>query len=166
MSYGKPTTLRICEDATLIIGNYCSISDGATFILGRGHDPRNITTYPLAHKVYGEPYAEDPVDGSIIVGNDVWLGRNCIVLPGVSIGDGSIIGAGAVISKNVEPFSVMLGNPAVCKYKRFNDEQIRALLQIRWWDWPKEKIVEYGRLLESPDIEAFLSAVLLDSSKP
>ena len=139
-----------------IIGKYCSIGPTIWAVLHGAHAMNSVTTYPL-HIIpeISEKMQEEGADpegnriqkGDIVIGNDVWLGMECVILGGVKIGDGAIIGARSLITKDVPPYSIVAGNPSrVIKY-RFNENQIKALLRIKWWDWPKEKIVENWRYL-------------------
>ncbi|MCB0625276.1 MAG: CatB-related O-acetyltransferase [Saprospiraceae bacterium] len=95
-----------------------------------------------------------PSKGNIVIGNDVWIGYKAVILAGVTIGDGAIVGSHAVVTKDVEPYSIVGGNPAREIRKRFPAAQIDLLLQLRWWDWPAEKITENLHLLTSNDPEA------------
>ncbi len=161
-SYGKPTVLQFGEKATLKIGNFCSIAKGVTILLGGEHTGL-ITTYPFNQmykcrefaecgNLQGHPHSR----GDVIIGNDVWIGANVLILSGINVGDGSIIGAGSVVTKAVEPYSIVAGNPAKVIKKRFDQETINKLLSIKWWHWPVEKIKEYLPLLLSDRIEEFL----------
>ena len=94
--------------------------------------------------------------GDVIIGNDVWIGEDALILSGVTVGDGAVIGARTVIAKDVEPYAVMVGNPARIIKKRFSDEIISQLLAIAWWNWSTEKIREHLETLLSPDIKALL----------
>lgn len=144
----------------LIIGKFCSIACGTQFIMGpANHRISSVTTYPFA--VFGGEWAERvpshlsqlPFKGDIIVGNDVWIGRNSVILPGVTIGDGAIVAAHSVVARDVEPYTVVGGNPARFLKKRFREELIQLLLQLRWWDFPPEKLVEILPLLCDTDLE-------------
>lgn len=144
----------------LIIGKFCSIACGTQFIMGpANHRTSSVTTYPFA--VFGGEWAERvpshlsqlPFKGDIIVGNDVWIGRNSVILPGVTIGDGAIVAAHSVVARDVEPYTVVDGNPARFLKKRFREELIQFLLQLRWWDFPPEKLVEILPLLCDTDLE-------------
>ena len=123
------------------------------------HRTSSVTTYPFA--VFGGEWAERvpshlsqlPFKGDIIVGNDVWIGRNSVILPGVTIGDGAIVAAHSVVARDVEPYTVVDGNPARFLKKRFREELIQFLLQLRWWDFPPEKLVEILPLLCDTDLE-------------
>ena len=128
----------------LIIGKFCAIAQGTTFIMGpANHRIGSASTYPF--NVFGGAWSELTPDhmsqlprkGDTIVGNDVWLGRECVVMPGVKIGDGAVVGMGAVVTKDVPPYAVVVGVPArVIKY-RFDNDVIKELLELRWWDFPE-----------------------------
>ena len=148
-----------CGDR-LIIGKFCQIASGAKFIMGpANHRISSVTTYPFS--VFGGRWSEQtpphlsqlPFKGDIVVGNDVWIGRESVIMPGVKIGDGSIIGAYAVVTRDVPPYCVVGGNPARFIKKRFHDELIQILLELKWWDFPEEKLVEFLPLLCDPDLE-------------
>ncbi len=131
----------------LIIGKFCMIASGATFIMNGGNHLTEATSaYPFAifggawqHAMDGKSY---PTKGNTIIGNDVWIGHDATIMPGVTIGDGAIIATKAVVTKNVEPYTVIGGNPAKPIKKRFSDETISKLLELKWWDWDIEKITK------------------------
>ena len=104
-----------------------------------------ISTYPF--KVFGYSWQSAPLDvvskGDIVIGHDVWIGNSATIMQGVQIGDGAIIGTNALVTKNVEPYTIVGGNPAQLIRKRFDDETIRFLLQLAWWNWPVEKITQH-----------------------
>lgn len=144
----------------LIIGKFCSIASGTKFIMGSAnHRLGSVTTYPF--NVFGGSWQENtpdhmsqlPFKGDTVIGNDVWIGRESIIMPGVKIGDGAIIAAYSVVTKDVEPYSVVGGNPARFIKKRFNDELIDLLLEFKWWDLPPEKLVAVLPLLCDFDLE-------------
>lgn len=135
INVGKKTygTLHVVdftpEDVKLVIGSYCSIAGGVQFLLGGEHQINSISTYPFKVKVFGYK-SEAGTKGSIIVKDDVWIGTNAIICSGVTIGQGAIIAAGAVVTKDVEPYAIVGGNPAkVIKY-RFDEEIRKKLLGI------------------------------------
>lgn len=142
----------------LIIGKFCAIARGVEFIMnGANHRMNSITTYPFNIMGNGwekaAPSLDDlPVNGDTVVGNDVWIGQNVTVLPGVHIGDGAIIGANSVVSKDVPPYCVAAGNPVKIIRKRFDDETIAYLLNLKWWDWSAEKIFKHLEALCSGDL--------------
>ena len=149
----------------LIIGKFCAIAKGIEFIMnGANHRINSITTYPFNIMGNGweksAPYlSELKLKGDTIVGNDVWIGQNVTVLPAVHIGDGAIIGANSVVAKDIPPYSVAVGNPCEVKRKRFDEDLIEYLLQIRWWDWDAEKIFKNMDALCSGDLSKIKNIV-------
>lgn len=143
----------------LIIGRFCAIARGVEFIMNGANHPMNgITTYPFYIMGGGweksTPATDDlPLKGDTVVGNDVWIGQNVTVLPGVHIGDGAIIGANSVVAKDIPVYHIAVGNPCRVVKKRFDDELIDYLLQIKWWDWPAEKIFKNLDALTGGDLE-------------
>lgn len=134
---------------SLIIGKFCSIACGAKFIFtSANHTLRSLSTYPFP--LFFEEWGLDKKSvaaawdnkGDILVGNDVWIGYEAVIMQGVSIGDGAVIGSRAVVTKDVPPYTIVGGIPARQIRKRFSDEKIARLLELRWWDWPKERIAE------------------------
>jgi virginiamycin A acetyltransferase len=146
----------------LIIGKFCMIASGTTFIMNGGnHLIEAISAYPFA--IFGGDWqnAMDgkfyPFKGDTIIGNDVWIGHNASVMPGVTVGDGAVVATNSTVTKNVEPYSIVGGNPARLIKKRFPDEQIEVLLQIKWWNWEIEKITRYVDILTGNDVEKLKS---------
>ncbi len=144
----------------LIIGNYCSIGTGASFIMAgnQGHRSDWISTFPFYfmdeveafdHSVNGFQPA-----GDTIIGNDVWIGAEAMIMPGITIGDGAIIGSRALITRDVLPYSVVAGNPAKEIRKRFDPTTIDKLLEIKWWDWEAEKLAAAMPLICAANVEA------------
>ncbi len=138
------------------IGKFCSIGYGV--YIGSGeHYINKVTTFPLKNRVGGiKGFIDFPEQKNSIIGNDVWIGNNVIIKQGVRIGDGAIIGSGAVVTKDVEPYSILVGVPARILKKRFDDEIIKELLKIRWWDWEISKIKEVSINNGFDDIELFV----------
>ena len=145
----------------LIIGRFCSIACGAKFLFtSANHAMRSLSTYPFP--IFFEEWGLDRTrvadawynKGDIVVGSDVWIGYEAVVLSGVTIGDGAIIGARAVVTRNVPPYAIVGGVPARLIRKRFDDKTIETLLRLKWWNWPSEKIarhiaaIQNGRLDE------------------
>lgn len=142
----------------LIIGKFCAIAKGVEFIMnGANHRMNSATTYPFNIMGGGweksAPSLENlPLKGDTVVGSDVWIGQNVTVLPGVHIGDGAIISANSVVSRDIPPYCVAAGNPCAVKRLRFTQETIDLLLRLRWWDWSPEKIFDHLEVLTSPDL--------------
>ena len=142
----------------LIIGKFCAIAKGIEFIMsGANHRIDSITTYPF--NIMGNGWEKSApslsdlkLKGDTIIGNDVWIGQNVTILPAVHIGDGAIIGANSVVAKNIPPYSVAVGNPCEVKRKRFDEDLIEYLLQIKWWNWNAEKIFKNMEALCSGDL--------------
>ena len=147
----------------LIIGKFCMIASGVKFIMnGANHKMDGITTYPFSIFANGwekviPTLDELPIKGDTVIGNDVWIGTNATIMPGIKIGDGAIIATNSTVTKNVEPYSIYAGNPARLIRYRFDEAIIRALQDTAWWDWDIEKIIEALPLLYSPDIKGFLN---------
>ncbi len=155
-SYGNPTVLFSNSGARLKIGQYVSIAENATIMLGGNHRVDWMTTYPLS-KYYPEWNAltgHPSTKGDVIIGNDVWIGREALILSGVTIGDGAVVGARAVVAKDVAPYSIVCGNPARHVRYRFGEDVIALLQQLAWWDWPESQICEAAPLLMSNDVTA------------
>jgi virginiamycin A acetyltransferase len=142
----------------LIIGKYCSIAAETRFIMNGGNHPTTwLTTYPFP--IFGEGWELDPppswpVRGDTVVGNDVWIGYGATIMPGVRIGDGAIIAAAAVVTKDVPPYAIVGGNPGTTLRYRFDEGTIARLLQIRWWDWDLAKVTRNVAALCSGDLAA------------
>jgi len=144
----------------LIIGKFCAIARGIEFIMnGANHRMRSVTTYPFNIMGGGweksAPTLRDmPIKGDTVVGNDVWIGQNVTVMPGIKIGDGAIIAANSTVTKDVPAYHIAGGNPARIIRKRFDDELISYLLELKWWDWSLKKIFENLDVLCSSDLTA------------
>ena len=142
----------------LIIGKFCQIAAGVEFVMnGANHQMNAISTFPF-YTLEGwemEPPAisDLPLKGDTVIGNDVWIGQNAVILPGVHIGDGAIIGANSVVGSDVAPYTIMIGNPAKPLRKRFDDELIDLLESFCWWDKSIEEINALIPLLTSGDLE-------------
>ncbi|TXH01229.1 MAG: CatB-related O-acetyltransferase [Rhodocyclaceae bacterium] len=152
-SYGLPTVHDWQEGADLSIGAYCSIANNVQIFLGGHHHTEWVTTYPFA-AMLPNTYNLPPSGfsrGDVIVGNDVWLCSDVIILSGVTIGSGEVVAAGAVVTSDVEPYSVVAGNPASHVRWRFDETTRKTLLQISWWSWPVEEVANIAQLLSSSD---------------
>ncbi len=144
----------------LIIGKFCAIAEGVNYIMnGANHKMDGITTYPFSlfgggwEKVM--PTLEQlPFKGDTVIGNDVWIGQYSTIMPGVKIGDGSIIASNSTVVKDVEPYSIVGGNPAKFIKKRFDEETIDLLQKLQWWNWDEEKIFNnLEDLVSAQDVE-------------
>lgn len=142
----------------LVIGRFCAIAKGIEFVMnGANHRMCSVTTYPFNIMGGGwecaTPALEElPLKGDTVVGNDVWIGQNVTVMPGVHIGDGAIIAANSVVAKDIPAYHIAGGNPCRIIRKRFDDALIDYLLELKWWDWPAEKIFRNLDVLCSGDL--------------
>lgn len=157
----------------LVIGKFCSIACGARFLFNSAnHAMDSLSTYPfpLFYAAWGlaRENVTDAWDnkGDIIVGNDVWIGYEAVILAGVTIGDGAIIGARAVVTKDVPPYTIVGGVPAKPIRKRFSDETISMLSALRWWDWPPEHIAKNIGAIQSGDIAGLWQQKFPCENKP
>lgn len=165
-SYGRPAVLEP-EMARLHIGRFCSIGPNVTIALGN-HRTDLVTTYPFkaiakitGGGLWGEALgcADDHATrGDVVLGDEVWLGAGCLILSGVTIGSGAVVGAGSVIRRDVSPYAIVTGDPAVVARYRFDERTIERLLELNWWSWSDEQIAEFMPLILGSDIEAFLEA--------
>jgi len=160
-TYGNPSVLTWGSKSTLRIGSYCSIGGGVQILLGGNHRTDWVTTFPFpvrwkeAAEISGHPSSK----GNIIIEHDVWIGRQSVILSGVTIHTGAVIGCNSVVSRDVAPYTIVAGNPAKEIRKRFSDEQISRLLQSKWWTLDKERITSLLPLLCSDNIDAFCDSV-------
>ncbi|GJM35190.1 MAG: Vat family streptogramin A O-acetyltransferase [Saprospiraceae bacterium] len=141
----------------LIIGKFCMIASGVTFIMnGANHLTDAISTYPFA--IFGHDWANAmegktyPTKGDTVIGNDVWIGYNATIMAGITVGDGAIIASNSTVTRDVEPYAVVGGNPAREIKKRFSDEQIKKLVALKWWDWDLERITKNVQALTGKNI--------------
>ena len=156
-SYGVPEVHDWNEGTTLKIGSFCSISAYVQIYLGGEHRLDWVTTSPLNVMFENKDISEHGISkGDVAIGNDVWICGNATILSGVTIGDGAVIGNGAIVSRNVEPYSIVAGNPAKHVKYRFKAEIIEELLQIQWWNWPENILKDNLHLLLNTDIENFI----------
>ena len=142
----------------LVIGKFCQIAAGVEFVMnGANHQMNAVSTFPfytLEGWEMDPPAPEDlPLKGDTVIGNDVWIGQNATIMPGVRIGDGAIIGANSVVASDVEPYTIVVGNPAKTLRKRFDNELVDLLLAFRWWDKKIEEINALIPLLTCSDLE-------------
>lgn len=147
----------------LIIGKFCSIACGARFIMGSAnHSLKSLSTYSFP--IFFEEWELDRARvadawdrrGDIVIGSNVWIGYEAVILSGVTIGNGAIIGARAVVTRDVEPYTIVGGVPARPIRRRFSDDKIALLQQARWWDWPRERIKRNIAAIQSGDINGLV----------
>ena len=144
----------------LIIGKFCAIARGAKFIMnGANHKLSGISTYPF--QIFGNGWekvmpkaGELPYKGDTLVGNDVWIGYEALIMPGVKIGNGAIVSSRSVVVSDVAAYTVVGGNPAKPIKQRFDAESVAILETVAWWDWPVEKITRHLEVIVAGDIEA------------
>ncbi len=164
-SYLAPYLFPLSKDS-LIIGKFVQIAHGIRFITSSAnHKMSGFSTYPFnTFMMTPQTTSEDITAmfedaqnrGDTVVGNDVWIGMNAVIMPGVKIGDGAIIGANSVVTKNVEPYTVVGGNPATIIKKRFDEQTIDTLLNIKWWNWPIGKIEKNIDVIIGNDLDALI----------
>ena len=168
-SYGRPRVSYFEPAGTsrphVTIGRYCSIAAEVTFLVNGDHRVDWTTTYPISVR-FGLPTADTDghpkITGPVTVGNDVWIGHGALLLGGVTIGDGAVIGAAAVVASDVRPFAIVAGNPAREIRRRFNDELVDQLLQLRWWDLDESEVRSIAPLLcAHPEIDALARELAL-----
>jgi acetyltransferase-like isoleucine patch superfamily enzyme len=153
VDYGGGTRVRV--------GAYCSIAAGVQVILGGEHRTDWVTTFPFSEidprfaHINGHPRTK----GDINIGNDVWIGRDAFILSGVTIGDGAVVAARALVSRDVPPYGIVAGNPAALLRYRFPSDVIARLMKVAWWTWPAERVEAAVPSLLSTDVLAFLDAV-------
>lgn len=150
--------------AKLEVGQFCSLAYGVHILLGGEHRTDFVSTYRFpAYAEFRENASHLAVEssstrGNVRIGNDVWIGNEALILSGVTIGDGAVIGARSVVRQDVPAYAVVAGNPGRVAGYRFSKEQIEALLEIAWWDWPIAKISDALELMMSDDIQRFIDA--------
>lgn len=142
----------------LVIKDFTSIARGTTFILTDNHLSNRFSMYPFGFtpRTWGWCEPEDR-SGEVTVGHDAWIGAGVIINKGVTIGDGALVCAGSVVFHDVKPYSVVSGNPARFMFYRFNPETIALLEDLKWWDWPEEKIKQNLHVLKSGDLGKLLA---------
>ncbi|MGK7912447.1 MAG: Vat family streptogramin A O-acetyltransferase [Synechococcus sp.] len=144
----------------LIVGKFCAFARGLKFIMnGANHHLDGISTYPF--QIFGNGWerltpsaVQSPYKGDTVVGNDVWIGYEAVIMPGVQIGDGAIVAAKSVVVSDIEPYTIVGGNPARCIRQRFDSKVVRSLLDIAWWDWDIDKITRNLNIIVAADVAA------------
>lgn len=153
-TYGEPTVLTWGDEGTLRVGAFCSFARDVTIILNGNHRTDWVTTYPFpkfresARGVQGHVASK----GDVVIGNDVWIGHGATILAGVTIGNGAVVGAGAVVTRSVEPYAIVGGNPARLIRHRFDEETSGLLERLAWWEWSDEELDRAMPLLLSADV--------------
>ena len=147
----------------LIMGKFCSIACGAKFLFtSANHTQKSLSTYPFP--IFFDEWDLDVKDitsawdrkGDTIIGNNVWIGYEAVIMSGVTIGDGAIIGARSVVTKDIPPYTIVGGVPARQIRRRFSEETIAALLELKWWNWPREKIARKIEAIKNGDMKALV----------
>lgn len=154
-SYGTPLIEHANKDAKLKIGSFCSIAGGVKILLGGNHNIKAVTTFPFYEWLPNLDRHKE-TKGDVIIGSDVWLASDCLILSGVTIGHGAVVAARSVVTKDIPPYAVVGGNPAKIIRYRFPEEIIQALLNDPWWEMPKDEIINVAPLLCSTDMEPLL----------
>lgn len=155
-TYGVPVVYG--KAGHCFIGKYCSIGENVRIDIGHEHNPDNISTYPFNIKlpsIAAQCTTHPKFKGDVHIGNDVWLGFDTIILSGVTIGDGAVIGANSVVKSDIPPYAIYAGSPATFKRRRFSLEDIESLMDMKWWDWPDERLFLKGvmEMLMSSDVK-------------
>ncbi len=154
-TYGSVLIRWLIHDEKVRIGKFCSLSQNIEVLMSGNHPIDTVSCYPFAAlpdiwpgAVGKCPYGK----GDVTIGNDVWIGKNTVIIGGATISDGAVIGANTVVAGYIPPYAVAVGNPArIIKY-RFDEETIKMLLEVKWWDWPIEKIQRNVHILSGKDI--------------
>lgn len=158
-SYGEFKVVKWGREATLEMGRFCSIAPTVTILLGGNHPSDWVTTYPFpeifpeARQITGHIRTK----GDVVICNDVWVGEGALILSGVTIGNGAIIAAHSVVTRNVPPYAIVAGNPARVIRERFTEAEVAELERIAWWNWPHDRIVEAIPLLLSSRVGDFIA---------
>ncbi|MEA1914883.1 MAG: CatB-related O-acetyltransferase [Campylobacterota bacterium] len=157
-TYGRPKVIGYDGRYTIKVGRFSSLATNITIFLGVEHQTRWVTTYPFLEfpdLIKGKEVNKSK--GNVIIGNDVWIADSAMILSGVTIGDGAVVGARAVVAKDVQPYEIVGGNPAQHIRYRFDEETREKLLEIKWWDWNIEKVKSEIDLILCDDISTFVN---------
>lgn len=165
-TYGNPKIMIWTENEQLSVGSFCSIAENVTIFAGGEHNHNWATTYPL-RIAFNDPMANrdghPATKGPTSIGHDVWIGYGATIMSGVSIGNGAIIGAHSVVTKDVPAYAIYAGNPAIQKKMRFDQAKILQMQQLKWWDWPDEKIKANVDLLCNSNIDELFECSINNS---
>lgn len=153
-TYGEPKVLHWGDEPSLRIGSFCSLAREVTILLDGNHRTDWITTFPFPKYRESARGIEGVIrtNSGVVIGNDVWIGYGATILPGVTIGDGAVVAARAVVTRDVPPYAIVGGVPARLLRHRFPEETVRLLLRIAWWDWPEADLDRAMPLLLSGDV--------------
>lgn len=154
-TYGIPAIRWLLGEEKVRIGKFVSIAHNVNILMAGNHALNVVSSYPFARMKNKYPKAQGkcPVaKGDVNIGNDVWIGMGALILSGVTIGDGAIIGARAVVAKDIPPYGIAVGNPAEVVKKRFDNKTVEMLLRVQWWDWDEEKIRRNADVLSGTDV--------------
>ncbi|MXR31936.1 CatB-related O-acetyltransferase [Pseudomonas sp. PICF6] len=160
-TYGIPEVMEFGDDTILKVGSYTSIAQGVKILLGGGHRTDWVSTFPfplMIEQAQGIAGC-NPTKGDVVIGSDCWICAEAMILSGVTIGHGAVVAAGAVVTRDVEPYAIVGGNPCRFIRWRFEEPVRQALLESAWWDWPMEEVKAVSPLLCSDNIDAFLEYV-------
>lgn len=154
-TYGSISTRGSGNNIT--VGKYCSLAEGIIADGGFNHNSKFISTFPFCVTLLHVPDLPTHIDikGDITIGNDVWIGEQVILMSGVTIGDGAVIGIRSIITKDVEPYTIVVGANRVIR-KRFSDEQIEQLLRIKWWDFSDSEVDRIAHILSSENVDKLI----------
>lgn len=160
-TYGRPEVYGLNQGAVLRVGKYCSFAGDVKIFLGDNHRMDWLSTFPFPAFADDWPAVRGNRDyfyskGDVVIGNDVWVGQEAFILSGVTIGHGAVLGARAVVTRNVDPYTIVAGNPAKVIRKRFPEATIATMLELAWWDWPVEVVRENVQVLCSGDLETLV----------
>lgn len=155
------------EGANLFIGGFCSIADGQTIFLGGNHRVDWVTTFPFGH-IVNQTFPLGAVNGNghpvtkghVVIENDVWIGEGCTIMSGLRLGSGSVVAAKSVVVKDVDPYTIVGGNPARVIRKRFSEDIIQKLLELKWWDRRDDEINKIVPLLQMPPTGEILAEIV------
>ena len=153
-SYGAPSVSRAYSGCKLEIGKFCSFGAGIQIAFWGKHQMQDISTYPFNILQGWPPVTGTLVEGeNIFIGNDVWIGHNALIMQGAYIEDGAVVGAHSIVGGHVNPYALVVGNPAKEVRKRFPEDQIQKLVEMTWWNWPIEKVRQHLQIISSPNVE-------------
>lgn len=155
-TYGEPTVINYNDGGTLKIGRFCSMATHILMVIGGVHFHDFFSHYAFEYNLFRRPFKDSYSKGDLIIENDVWIASGATLLSGFTVGNGAIVAARSVVTKDVAPYAVVAGNPAREIRKRFDEETIEKLLEIQWWNWDIEKVKEHYKILKSRDMSKLI----------